>query len=48
VVDGRRGARLEEEGQVDAGGDEDDEGVEGDLPEQERPVIREDVAQRLA
>ena len=46
VVDGRRGARLEEERQVDAGRDEDDEAVERDLAEQERPVVGEDVAQR--
>ena len=47
VVHGRQ-ARLEEERQIDAGHDEDDERVQGNLAEQERPVIREDVAQRLA
>src|SRR5438093_4305617 len=48
VVDGQRLAWLEEERQIDAGCDEDDERIERDLPEQERPVIREDVPQRLA
>src|SRR5205814_6704208 len=47
VVDGRRRARLEEERQVDAGPDEDDERVERYLPEQERPVVRKQVAERL-
>src|SRR5204862_6842671 len=37
-----------EEREVDPGTDEHDERVEGDLAEQERPVVREDVAQRLA
>ncbi len=40
-------ARLEEEREVDPGRDEDDEAVERHLSEQERPVVREDVAQRL-
>ena len=48
MVDGGRGARLEEERQVDACRDEDDERVEGDLSEQERPVVGERIAQRLA
>src|SRR5207253_2974201 len=48
VVDGVDRARLEEERQVDPGADENDEAVERDLPEQERPVIGEDVAQRAA
>ena len=38
----------EEEGQVDPGADEDDERVERDLAEQERPVIRKEVPERLA
>ena len=36
-------AGMEEEGEVDAGQDEDDEAVHGDLAEQERPVVGEDV-----
>ena len=47
VVDGLRQARLEEEGEVHARRDEHDECVEGDLPEQERPVVGEQVAERL-
>ena len=34
-----------EEGQVDAGGDQDDERVHGDLAHHERPVVREDLVQ---
>jgi hypothetical protein len=40
-------ARVEEEGQVDAGRDQDEERVEGDLAEEERPVIWKHVAERL-
>ena len=47
VVDGGRSARLEEERQIDPGADQDDERVQGDLAEQERPVVGKDVAQRL-
>ena len=47
IVHGRE-AGLEEERQIDAGADEDHEGVERDLAEQERPVIGKDVAERLA
>ena len=43
----RGGAGLEEECQVDARPDEDHERVEGDLAEQERPVVRKHIAQRL-
>ena len=39
--------RLEPEGQEDAGEDQDDEAVERDLAEHERPVVREDLAQVL-
>ena len=48
VVDdlGRRGDEVER--QEDAGGQQDDEGVEGDLPEQERPVVGEDLVQHGA
>jgi len=46
-VVGLRRTRLEEERQVDPGADEDHERVERDLAEQERPVVREDVAERL-
>ena len=38
----------EEERQVDPGADEDDERVERDLAEQERPVVGKQIAQRLA
>ncbi len=38
----------EEERQVDPGRNEDDEGVERDLAEQERPVVGKEIAQRLA
>ena len=48
MVNDLRGAVLEEERQVRPGRDEYDEGVERDLAEQERPVVREQVAQRLA
>ena len=48
VVDDLRGAVLVEERQVDARRDEHDERVERDLAEQERPVVREEVAQGLA
>src|SRR5206468_6721131 len=34
--------------EVDPGPDEDDERVQRDLAEQERPVVREDVPERLA
>ena len=34
-----------EQGQVDAGGDQDDERVHGDLADHERPVVREDLVQ---
>jgi hypothetical protein len=39
-------AGLEEQGQVDPRGNQHDERVEGDLPEQERPVVGEDVLHR--
>src|SRR6185312_6538593 len=45
---GLRQARLEEQREVDPGGHEHDEGIERHLAEQERPVVGEDVAQRLA
>src|SRR5207248_2833141 len=48
VVGRRRARRVEEERQVDAGRDEQQEAVEGNLAEQERPVIGEDIPQRLA
>ena len=48
VVDRLRRAVLVEERQVDPGRDEDDERVQGHLAEQERPVVREEVAQSLA
>jgi hypothetical protein len=48
VDDARRLVGVEEAGQEDAGRDQRDEAVEGDLPEQERPVLGEDVAQGLA
>ena len=47
VVDDVRVARLEEERQVDARRDEDEEAVERDLAEQERPVVGEDIVERL-
>ena len=48
VVDAPVGdARVEEERQVDPGRDEQDERVERHLAEEERPVVREDVAERL-
>src|SRR5581483_92133 len=40
-------ARVEEEREVRPRGDEDDERVHRDLAEQERPVVGEDVAERL-
>ena len=48
VVDLLGGAGVEEERQIDAGGHQHDERVQGDLAEQERPVVGEQVAQRLA
>ena len=48
VVDDLRGRVDEEQRQVDAGGDEDDERVQRHLAEQERPVVGEQVAERLA
>ncbi len=48
VVDDLAGAVDEEEGEIRAGRDEHDERVERDLPEQERPVVGEEVAERLA
>ena len=48
VVDDLRRRVDEEERQVDAGRDEHDEGVERNLAEQERPVVGEEVAKRLA
>jgi hypothetical protein len=38
---------VEEERQVDAGRDEQHEDVQRDLAEQERPVVGEEVAERL-
>ena len=46
VVDDLVGAGDVVERQEDAGPDEDDEGVERDFPEQERPVVGEHVAHR--
>ena len=48
VVDDRRRRGVEEERHVDAGDDQDDEAVERDLAEEERPVVGEDVAQLVA
>jgi len=45
VVDDLTHARLEEQGQEGAGQQQDDERVEGDLTEQERPVIGVELAQ---
>src|SRR4051794_5577217 len=45
VVDGLRARRLEKEGQVDPGRDEDQKRVERDLAEEEGPVIGKDVSQ---
>ena len=47
VVDDLRAAVLEEQGQVRPRHQEHDERVESDLAEQERPVVREQVPQRL-
>src|SRR5207247_8004486 len=47
VIDRRMDARVKEERQVDPRPDEDDEAVERDLAEEERPVVGEDVAQEL-
>ena len=47
VVVRLRRAGVEEEGQVDAGRDEHEERVQRHFAEQERPVIGEDVAERL-
>ncbi|WP_455569969.1 hypothetical protein [Streptomyces tauricus] len=44
VVDDFHAARFEEEGEVDAGEDEDEEAVEADLAEHEGPVVREHLA----
>jgi hypothetical protein len=44
----RSDVRVEEQRQVGAREDQEDEGVERDLAEQERPVLGEDVAQRTA
>ena len=46
VVDDLGHARVEEQRQEDAGQDQDDERVERDLAEQERPVVGEDLAQQ--
>ncbi len=49
VVDDRAAdVGREEEREVDAGRHEDEEGVQRDLAQHERPVVGEDVAQRLA
>ena len=48
VVDGLAGARIEEQRQERAGSDQDDERVEGDLAEQEAPMVGEDVVQQEA
>ena len=48
VVDDVLGAGMEEEREEDAGEHEDDEAVEGDLAEHERPVVGEDLVERLA
>ena len=45
VVDDLRDRRVEEEGQVDTGQQEDDEAVERHLTEHEGPVGREDLVQ---
>ena len=44
VVDHVGHAGLEEQGEEDAGQDQDDERVQRDLAQQERPVVREDLA----
>ena len=46
IVGSRAG--LEEEREEDAGDDQDDEAVERDLAEHERPVVREDLVEGLA
>ena len=43
---GRGGDEVER--QEDAGGQEDYEGVEGDLPQEERPVVGEDLVEHDA
>jgi hypothetical protein len=48
LVDDRRLRRLEEQRQEDAGHHQYDEAVQGDLAEEERPAVREDVAQLVA
>ena len=48
VVDDLGHARLEPERQERAGQQQDDERVEGDLAEQERPVVREDLPEQHA
>src|SRR5690606_26123147 len=45
VVDGGVGAGVEEERQVDAGQDQDDERVERQLADHERPVVGEDLVE---
>jgi hypothetical protein len=44
VVDGMGGAWIEEQRQVDPGGDQHDERVQRDFPQQERPMVRKQVA----
>ena len=44
-IDGRGGRGLEEQAHVHPGDHEDDEAVQGDLAEEERPVVGKDVAQ---
>jgi hypothetical protein len=46
VVDDLGHARVEEQRQEDAGQDQDDERIQRDLAEQERPVVREDLPQQ--
>src|ERR1022692_309273 len=48
VVDDPGHARLEEERQERAGEQQDDEAVEGDLAEQERPVVGKDLLEERA
>jgi hypothetical protein len=48
VVDHVGHARLEEQGEESAGEQQDDERVEGDLAQQERPVVREDLPEPFA
>ncbi len=41
-------ARVEEQRQVDTGQDQDDEAVEGDFPDHERPVVGEHLVEVAA